>query len=653
MDNNYENIVPWNGANDTGRDVRLKLQRNFAKIVVNFQELDGKFTTVDDLFDLIAQELDKKLSKVDSDTAAGLITFLKGLVSEGLIKAQEGIELGDFLSGILGSGGCFKVNPQNGKTYIEADEIYIRLKAVFDTLEIRHSTHVGGQQILSPAGMTCIRVEEYDTYYRCFMKADDGSKAVQNLFAENDQAQCRDINVKEGIYDNVSNQYYWRLVVGVGDDYIDLSKDDCDTGSTVPAAGDNICQLGNRLYKERQNAIVISSYGSDSPSFKQYAGIDSYSLEGREVTVLSPSGNELSGKLHIQPGSTGWQSLDGLPEGIKEAADSAIGGIEFGKNNLLRNSGFTGDYQTANLNSDTSLDVTSELYSPSLKYWDVVNAVAQESEISMSGKEVVIKSGSMTQALFYRIIPGESYIFSFYGKGTSVTFSCGGYAETIPLTDEYKRYICRFKTLSAGSILSIHSVTGSFCELQLERGTVPSSWGASMMDNTSELAHYQELEYLTSAIKDGSVDILGGLVLANILQLGNYKDGRMQRVTAGISGIYNNDDDVFAFGGGTLEQAISTVAKYKDNPSYQPTDEELNSIAKIVFTHGGRTILNDVVLRGYIYALGGVFSGKVSIANEKILLNEDGSGWLANKAIMWDKDGKAYGDLFDEVTKRV
>ena len=36
MDNNYENIVPWNGANDTGRDVRLKLQRNFSKIGINF-----------------------------------------------------------------------------------------------------------------------------------------------------------------------------------------------------------------------------------------------------------------------------------------------------------------------------------------------------------------------------------------------------------------------------------------------------------------------------------------------------------------------------------------------------------------------------------------------------------------------------------------
>lgn len=91
MDNIYENIVPWNGANDTGRDVRLKWQRNFAKIGVNFQELEGKFTTVDDLFDLIAQELDKKLSKIEDDQAAGIVTFLKGLVADGLIEANAGL----------------------------------------------------------------------------------------------------------------------------------------------------------------------------------------------------------------------------------------------------------------------------------------------------------------------------------------------------------------------------------------------------------------------------------------------------------------------------------------------------------------------------------------------------------------------------------
>ena len=91
MDNNYENIVPWNGANDTGRDVRLKLQRNFSKIGINFQELEGKFTTVDELFDLIEQELEKKLSKTENEWAAGIITFLKGLIAEELIQANNGL----------------------------------------------------------------------------------------------------------------------------------------------------------------------------------------------------------------------------------------------------------------------------------------------------------------------------------------------------------------------------------------------------------------------------------------------------------------------------------------------------------------------------------------------------------------------------------
>ena len=34
-------------------------------------------------------------------------------------------------------------------------------------------------------------------------------------------------------------------------------------------------------------------------------------------------------------------------------------------------------------------------------------------------------------------------------------------------------------------------------------------------------------------------------------------------------------------------------------------------MAKFVVTHGGRAILNDIILRGYIYALGGVFNGTV------------------------------------------
>ena len=596
------------------------------------EEVDARIQNV---LNVLEKGLGEKLSKVDNDTAAGLITFLKGLISEGLIKAQEGIELGDFLSGILGTGGCFKVDPKTGKSYIEADEMYIRLKAVFDSLEIRHTTHVGGQQILSPAGMTCIRVEEYPTFYRCFMKADDGSKAVLNLFAEGDQAQCRDMNVLEGVYENISNQYYWRLVVGIGQDYIDLSKGDCDPGSTIPLPGDSICQLGNRTNRNRQNAIVLSTVGVDAPSFKQYAGIDSYSLEGKEVTTLSPDGNKLTGVMHIEGGSTGAGNLSDLPDEIQEA-------VQVGSVNLIVNSGFTGNYESENLEPDSMLSPDSEMYNNPLNSW-TGNATVLEDDKSSSGCSAEI--GAISQNI-KGMIPGEKYVFSFRAKGTDITVAMGAFSLSQPLTEGLEKYIFRF-TFSGESTLLL-SGTAVICDLKLERGTVATDWTLSPYDNEKFYAKFQGLSYLTSAIKDGSVDVLGGLILANMIQLGNYKDGKMQKVTSGISGIYNDDNDVAQWGGGTFEQAIRAVMLFKDNPSYQPSEEELKSIANFVVTHGGRSILNDVVVRGYVYALGGIFKGKVEIADGKISLNEDSSGWLADKAIVWDKYGKAYGDLFDK-----
>ena len=40
----FEKIVPWNGQQDTGRDVRLKLDRNWQKVVDAFNtvlDFDG------------------------------------------------------------------------------------------------------------------------------------------------------------------------------------------------------------------------------------------------------------------------------------------------------------------------------------------------------------------------------------------------------------------------------------------------------------------------------------------------------------------------------------------------------------------------------------------------------------------------------------
>lgn len=323
MDIQFENIVPWNGSSDTGRDVRMKWERNFAKIGVTFQQID-------ELLGLLADELESKLSRVDPDTAQSIITFLSGL------------HIGQYTPGALGSGGAITIDPKTGHTRMEVDEGYFRKKATFNTVEIMHVTHRGGEDLYTPAGMVCTGVEEFDDFYRCYMNTDDGTKAVVNKFVVNDQAQCRDFNIKPGVYENVSNQYYWRLVIGVGEDYIDLSKTDCDTGSMIPLSGDKIAQLGNRTDPYRQNAIIISTVAADSPSFKQYEGIDGYSLVGKEVSVTSTQGNKYVGDFFLKTGvniATQLQVLENL-------IMTEIQNVEYvlnEKDNYLYNAAFTKD----------------------------------------------------------------------------------------------------------------------------------------------------------------------------------------------------------------------------------------------------------------------------------------------------------------------
>lgn len=229
------------------------------------------------------------------DEAGFLIKFLGGLFS-------DYIQSMNFSSGALGEGFVIKVDSKTGDSYLEVDHMLARKSATFIELLIQRLRQVGGQIILSPASMSCSKVEEYDTFYRCYFENTDGEKTIVQEFVIGDQARSQTFNIKPGVHENVSNTYYWRLVTSVGDNYIDLSKSDCDTGSAVPQAGDDIVQLGNRTDKTRQNAIVLAAYGNDTPSFRQYAGIDSYSLAGKEVTVFSPNGNKVTGDFILKTG---------------------------------------------------------------------------------------------------------------------------------------------------------------------------------------------------------------------------------------------------------------------------------------------------------------------------------------------------------------
>ena len=550
--------------------------------------------------------IDHFLRKDKPDTAKEFITFVKGWYG------------GNFTQGSTGAGLW---QDEQGAWHLELDYAHFRRKLTAEEIEVQKTTHIGGKLMQTAAGMSCIKVEEYNDFWRCYMRTKDADgRIIYNQFKEKDQALVETFNLEKQADGKLGNHYLWRLVVSVGTDYIDLSKSVCALESDAPLVGDDIVQLGYQGTDDpnRQNAQILAGAGTGSPYIRQYVGINNFILP-EEYTRIKPGDNLLTGRMNLQPGSTGSANLTDLPDEVYKA-------VNIGSVNLLRNTGFTGDYETEDLSAATELSADTELYSKQLKYWTGVATVSADSAAG-SGYSAAI--GSLSQSV--SLIKGESYVISYKAKGTSVSVSCGSFSVSQPLTSSYQRYT--HKITFNGSGIFLISGTATVCDLQLERGTIATDWKPSILDNDKSMAGFQAINYIASAIKDGSVDILGGLILANMVQLGNYKDGKMQKVTAGVSGIYNDDDDVAFWAGGKLEQAIRTVMRFRNDPNHQPTDEEWENMANFVVAHGG-----DVFLRGYIYALGGKFRGEVNAEsgvfknvkspNGNFKIDEEGNIWI-------------------------
>ena len=244
----------------------------------------------------IVSEFTKRrfLSKLNPDTAAGVITFL------------QGTNWGNFTSE---TGAAMTVDPNTGQTYMEVDRLKVRLKAFFEKLEIQKVGFVGGKLIVTKGqGVDILDVENiYDSEgnvsaYRCYFLGEQEGRKIDNLLRVKDQMICKDFNVSEGSTDGATNKYYWRLVTAVSSDvvkrgnyvchWVDLSATDCDTNSDIPEIGDTICHLGNREDTDRQGAEILSVVDANSPSFTIYSGINSYSLVNKEYIDMGVAGGK-------------------------------------------------------------------------------------------------------------------------------------------------------------------------------------------------------------------------------------------------------------------------------------------------------------------------------------------------------------------------
>lgn len=359
-------------------------------------------------------EISKKLSKVNDDTAQGFIGFAKGLwvKAKGLfgfdadgnivantIKALSGLinslQSANYKEGeLMGTGYQLTNDNGEGLSKLEADIIVARTRFIVNELQVRKYVAMGGNYVFSPAASQIERVDYYDAngnllgydmlkvplmarigtalknmlmrsgnttkvltirkfmrttdpidmsqvaFFRCWIKADDGTTRTINTWQSGMLARCQtadieEINGREGGKDvevngktSHGNVFYWRLVKAAGqgkfpdladDDkvhsYVDLSNfggteamnyadREYASGSMAPAAGDDIVCFGatKRAYS---NLTIIETTTSDAPAIKEYYGIGlrdnardnttgepiNWSLDGKEVTKISPKGD--------------------------------------------------------------------------------------------------------------------------------------------------------------------------------------------------------------------------------------------------------------------------------------------------------------------------------------------------------------------------
>ncbi|RHA57616.1 hypothetical protein DW932_18055 [Bacteroides intestinalis] len=245
--------------------------------------------------------LDKRYLLRDvAETVEKLMTFLEGINVKGMATLEEITLLRDIVSQNFakGSTGFGIYKDEAGIYHLDIDFVNVRRKLTADEIQVQRSYYVGGKQWVTPGGgIYCTSVEDIGSAYRCHFKSIDADgREVKCLFQTDDRAICETFNLDKKVGGVLGNHYYWRLVVGVGTDYIDLSKSNCGAGSDAPLAGDEIVHLGNKSDKSRQGAICSDAITTGGPYIRVYEGISDYHLPQPNID-LNPEESIIKAKL--------------------------------------------------------------------------------------------------------------------------------------------------------------------------------------------------------------------------------------------------------------------------------------------------------------------------------------------------------------------
>lgn len=462
------------------------------------------------------------LSSEAASTFKKLLTLLGGLTLSGGIHGitDEGVATlkkmvsAAFKPGVGGKG--FMLGDTYGTTtdsYLEVDRLLVRKAAEFVKLVIRELQSVGGEIVLSPASMKVSNVESipkgstssgYESgapyeMTRCYFLQKVGDREIVNQFVENDLVRCQTFNIKTGTSESARNRYYWRRVHAVGSDYIDVVNSSGE-GADQPAAGDELVQMGNTTDVARQSVMYLSAYGSDSPSIKLYKGVNDYTLDGKEIFVVSR--DEIYAlasmfKLKVKDGDTTKETtlaeivanVDGLSSTVAANKTETDGQIRTINTTLTQNaesiaslaqkqtetenkvSKIEQNADKISLQVETTTNLKNSIVGSALRPWDditrITAALSQKVEITngggVGGSNYATFSASGATANTYtglyfkdvRVSAGKTYVFSVWAKIVSLLDNGAYY------------YIKRFDGGTEGAVVKSNNIVLSIGDWKL------------------------------------------------------------------------------------------------------------------------------------------------------------------------------------------
>lgn len=477
------------------------------------------------------------LSKLTPDTAQELITFLKGVAfNNGAGIDGEG--RAELISVILDTiksynfdsateSGFEIAKRKDGKYQLSITDLIVWGKAVFNELEIRKMSYVGGNMVFSSCGSKIKAVvpisadgqeivEKSHSFiktqnkiitangqllyysrakkrsanvkiaaYRCYFYQDDGTTATTNLWEAGDQARCQTFNIKEGAYQGVSNRSYWRLVKNVGNDYIDLSVTDCEEGSDIPQVGDSLVQFGNRTNTDRMSLIYVVVNGDDAPAIIWYDKVNSYTLEGKKTAIISPKevtfNTRMFNLLNDDGTTESISSIKQTTENIQaEVRQQTFSGVNLLKGASLRPLNL--------LNLDSSQYVTI-VKNPSVAHFDnpylsISRHGATQDEWNGCKFPVITIQGGRTYTLsmFVRIYGSDQpYIEIKRSKSKDMSAPKASFPNIPSSYGVWKPYTYTFEMEDGYNYLQIfifYTRNGEayISEIQLEEGTKATTW---------------------------------------------------------------------------------------------------------------------------------------------------------------------------------